>query len=222
MMNLLRRLANNERANSIATRWRKKRFTIFQSLISSLDPPINILDVGGSEIFWERMNFTPTRDIKIVLLNLDKVETANPDFISVAGDATNMSAFRNKEFDFVFSNSVIEHVGNYYHQRQMAEEIRRVGKLYFIQTPNRFFPIEPHFLFPFFQFLPLRFRVFLVQRFDLGFYAQGGVSDKREAAKVVSSIRLLTEKELKKLFPGGTIYKERVFGLTKSFVVFGQ
>jgi 2-polyprenyl-3-methyl-5-hydroxy-6-metoxy-1,4-benzoquinol methylase len=73
-----------------------------------------------------------------------------------------MPQFQNDEFDIVFSNSVIEHVGSYEEQNLMASEVRRVGKRYFIQTPNLFFPIEPHFLFPFFQFLPLDYRVTLI------------------------------------------------------------
>jgi hypothetical protein len=220
MMELLRKLADNRQANSVATRWRKKRFALFQSLVSSLDPPVSILDVGGSELFWERVGFTQEPDVTVVLLNLGEVETTNPNCTGVTGDARHMPEFGDKEFDIVFSNSVIEHVGNYDQQRQMAEEIRRVGLRYFVQTPNRFFPIEPHFLFPFFQFLPLRFQIFLVRHFDLGFYARGGIPDKQEAAETVSSIRLLTEKELKSHFPGGTIYKEKLFGLTKSFVVY--
>ena len=221
VMNVLRKLADNRRADSIATNWRKTRFALFESLASQLDPPISILDVGGTEMFWERMGGPKERHMKIILLNLEKIETANPNFVSVMGDARNMREFRDREFDVVFSNSVIEHVGSYDQQRQMAEEVRRVGRRYFVQTPNRYFPVEPHFLFPFFQFLPLRFRVFLVSHFDLGFYAQGGIADKQKAAEVVSSIRLLTEKELKNIFPGGTIYKERVLGLVKSFIVYG-
>ena len=133
-----------------------------------------------------------------------------------------MKQFRDDEFDVAFSNSVIEHVGEFDQQRQMAAEVMRVGKKYFLQTPNRFFPVEPHFLFPLFQFLPLAARVFLVRRFDLGFYAQGGVPNEQEAIEIVSSIRLLTQRELEQLFPGGTIYKEKVFGLTKSFIVYGE
>lgn len=57
-----------------------------------------------------------------------------------------MKQFQDNEFDAVFSNSVIEHVGDYEAQRQMANEIMRVGKRYFVQTPNFYFPIEPHIL----------------------------------------------------------------------------
>lgn len=221
MMNTLRKLADNRQSGSLATKWRMERFALFQSFISSLNKPINILDAGGTELFWKRMGFPQASDARIVLLNTEKVNVENRNFVSVVDDARDMSKFGDKEFDVVFSNSTIEHVGGYDEQCQMAEEMRRVGKRYFLQTPNRFFPIEPHFLFPFFQFLPLRVRVFLVRRFDLGFYGHGDISEQ-EAMGVVGSIRLLTERELRNMFPGGTIYKEKLFGLTKSLIVYGE
>jgi hypothetical protein len=132
-----------------------------------------------------------------------------------------MGQFRAGEFDVVFSNSVIEHLGTLNEQRWMADEIRRVGKRYFVQTPNRYFPLEPHFLVPFFQFLPLRMRVQLVRRFDLGWYGMGGIPDPEHAEAVVRSIRLLSAGELLRLFPDGRLYRERLFGLTKSLIVYG-
>jgi ubiquinone/menaquinone biosynthesis C-methylase UbiE len=149
---------------------RKKRFAIFESLISSLPKPLKILDVGGTQIFWERMGFIGKDDLEIVLLNLSKVNVAYKNFKSVVGDARKMGEFKDKKFDVVFSNLAIEHVGNYDQQRQMSEETRRVGKRYFVQTPNRYFLIEPHFLFPFLQFLPLQIKVWLITHFNIEWY----------------------------------------------------
>jgi hypothetical protein len=104
-------------------------------------------------------------------------------------------------------------------QQQMAEELQRVGKRYFIQTPNFYFPLEPHFLFPLFQFFPLRLRVFLIHHFDLGWFNR--ITNKRKAAELVNSIRLLKKGELKKLFPKATIKDEKFLGLTISFIVLG-
>ncbi len=62
--------------------------------------------------------------------------------------------FPDKSFDWVFSNAVIEHVGGAYRQRRFAQEIRRVARRgYFVATPNRYFPVDPHTLLPFYQFL---------------------------------------------------------------------
>lgn len=129
-----------------------------------------------------------------------------------------MKQFKDKEFDVVFSNSVIEHVGGWGNQQKMAKEIQRVGKHYFVQTPNYYFPIEPHFLLPIFQFLPVKRKVWLIQHFTLGWRPK--TPDYSEAVKMVNSIRLLTKTELFYLFPKSTVLEEKFLGFTKSFILY--
>ena len=100
----------------------------------------------------------------------------------------------------------------------MADEARRVGKCYYIQTPNFYFPIEPHWLFPFFQFLPFNVRVFLTRNLNLGHYKKA--VNKEEAVQRINEVKLLTELEMKELFPDGKVYKEILFGLTKSITMY--
>lgn len=200
-----------------ARKMRRKRISLFTSLISRLPRPLYILDVGGEQRFWEIVGLVH-EEAQILLYNITPSEVSHPTLVSMVGDARDMHDFKDNQFQIVFSNSVIEHVGTFAHQRQMAEEVQRVGERYYVQTPNRFFPMEPHFLFPFFQFLPVNLRVFLVTHFNLGW--RGQIADKQEALQAVKEIRLLTEKELKGLFPGAKIYKEKLFGMTKSFTVY--
>lgn len=127
-----------------------------------------------------------------------------------------MSEIISNSFDIIFSNSVIEHVGNYKKQKAMANEIKRISKRYYIQTPNKFFSIEPHFLFPCFQFFPISFKAFLIRNFNLGWYKKE--RDKKKSFAIAKEIRLLSKKELIDLFPGCNIYEERLFGITKSFI----
>ncbi|HZR41462.1 MAG TPA: glycosyltransferase [Ktedonobacteraceae bacterium] len=202
---------------SIQTRIRKKRFAFFQSLISSLPRPLSVLDVGGTQEFWEKVGFIKP-DVSVLLYNLTQVETPYSQMKSMAGDARNMHEFKDKEFDVVFSNSVIEHVGTYQQQRQMAEEVQRVGKRYCVQTPNRYFPIEPHVLLPFFQFYPFGLKVFILSHFRTPWGWK--IETKEEAIEYVNGIRLLTEKELRTLFPDAKIYKERFLGLCKSLTMY--
>ena len=54
-----------------------------------------------------------------------------------------MSEFVSNSFVIVFSNSVIEHVGNISNQMKMADEIKRIGKCYFVQIPN-YCPLSNH------------------------------------------------------------------------------
>lgn len=202
---------------AFARKMRKKRIALFRSLIASLPRPLHILDVGGEQRFWEIVGLIH-EDAQILLYNVAPASVSYPNLVPRTGDARNMREFSDKQFQIVFSNSVIEHVGSYEHQRQMAQEVQRVGERFYVQTPNRYFPLEPHFLFPFFQFLPVKLRVFLVTHFNLGW--RGKIRDRQEALQAVNEIRLLTEKELKQLFPGARIYKEKLLGLTKSFIVY--
>lgn len=217
-MKILKKLADTESPNSFAMKTRKRNFKLFKDLISGLSKPIRILDIGGTEQYWEKMNFIREKDVEIILLNLYKNDVNYPNFKSIAGDAKDLRIFKDKEFDIVFSHSVIEHVGGFEDQAKMVKEIKRVGKRYFVQTPNFYFPMEPHFLFPMFQFLPLWLKICLISNFNLGWYTK--ISDKKKALETVNSITLLCEKELQNLFPGATIYREKFFGLTKSFIVY--
>ena len=71
----------------------------------------------------------------------------------MAGDGRALP-FRDEAFDVVFSNSVIEHVGDAASQRRFAREVARVGRAYWVQTPNRWFPVEQHLLTPLVHWLP--------------------------------------------------------------------
>ncbi|HZO73295.1 MAG TPA: class I SAM-dependent methyltransferase [Ktedonobacteraceae bacterium] len=201
----------------IQTRIRKKRFIFFSALIASLPRPCAILDVGGTQEFWEKMEFL-CDDVEVTLYNLFPIVTTYPGLNSKQGDARDMHEFGERAFDVVFSNSVIEHVGSYEQQRQMADEVRRVGKKYCVQTPNRYFPIEPHVLLPFFQFLPFGLQVFILSHFRSPWGWK--ITSRQEAVSYLRGIRLLTEKELKSLFPEAKIYKEKFLGMTKSLLVY--
>lgn len=218
MFRMFRRYANNLDSKSLSTKFRRKRFILFKSLINSVPRPIKILDVGGTQAFWEKMDFCGQNHVEITILNVTKIKINYTNFISITGDARDLKQFGEKEFDVVFSNSVIEHVGTYNDQRCMANEVIRVGKRFFLQTPNRYFPIEPHFLFPFFQFFPLWLKVWLVTHFDIGWFDK--IIEKREAIETCNSLRLLSKQELKDLFPGSSIFREKIFGLTKSFTIY--
>ncbi|MFN6438961.1 MAG: class I SAM-dependent methyltransferase [Nostoc sp. DedSLP01] len=185
---------------------------------------MKILDVGGVADFWQNWALLDdnTLNIEIYIVNIDPVYetqgTKNHKIKILTSDARNLKQFKDQEFDIVFSNSVIEHVGDYSEQRQMANEVIRVGKRYFVQTPNLYFPIEPHFIFPFFQFLPINLRVELLSRFNLGWFNR--IPDKQKARIEVESIKLLNKKQFINLFPGAKFYEEKVLGLTKSLIVY--
>ena len=215
---LLKSIVDGISQNSLAAKLRRKRFALFTALMSKVPRPLRILDVGGTEVFWKMMDFMRESDVEITLFNRSKIQVSYPNFTSIVGDARDMGQFGDNEYDVVFSNSLIEHVGSYVEQKRVAHEIVRIGKRYFVQTPNYYFPIEPHFLFPFFQHLPLKLKVFLLRHFNLGWYKK--TKNHQKATETVNSIRLLRERELKQLFPGAKIYREKFFGLTKSLIFY--
>jgi ubiquinone/menaquinone biosynthesis C-methylase UbiE len=52
--------------------------------------------------------------------------------------------FRDKEFDWIFSNAVIEHVGDESAQLEFVNEMLRVAKNVYFTTPYKYFPLESH------------------------------------------------------------------------------
>ncbi|HOA37201.1 MAG TPA: methyltransferase domain-containing protein [Flavihumibacter sp.] len=206
--------------SSANNKFREKRFQFFLSQLLKIDKgqPITILDIGGTEIFWERMNFTNRPNVRITLLNLEKVNTHFPGFVSIKGDACDLHDINDKAFDIVFSNSVIEHLFNFENQQKMANEAMRVGKYYYIQTPNFYFPIEPHWMFPFFQVLPFSLKVFLTRNFNMGHYNK--IPDQKEAEKQVNEVKLLTRAQMARLFPNGKMFLEKFLGLNKSITMY--
>ncbi|MGY4540003.1 2-polyprenyl-3-methyl-5-hydroxy-6-metoxy-1,4-benzoquinol methylase [Mucilaginibacter sp. UYNi724] len=204
---------------SLNQKFREKRFKFFVEHLEKIktDKPIRILDVGGMEIYWERMNYLDPAKIHITLYNLFENPASYNNITSVVGDATDLSRYADGEFDMVFSNSVIEHLYTKENQQKMADEIRRVGKSYHVQTPNYYFPIEPHWLFPMFQFLPKGLKVFLTTNFKLGHI---GKLPKEKAIDVVNEVSLLKESEMKALFPDAQVYREKFAGLVKSITMY--
>ena len=219
---------------------RKKRMSefedfYFKKVLSSnaLSRKITVLDLGGTLSYWESLNFRYFNSADFIILNLNKIDVSDTyeNVRSVSGDATNLSEYVDKQFDLVFSNSVIEHVGDFEKQKHMASEMQRTGAHYYLQTPNKWFFMEPHFMLPYFQLLPLNLRAFLIRFFKvgkkhakgMGFDPDGDWGENWEqAVKIASCVRLLTRKELKQLFPDAIVRKEKFLFMTKSFYLFSK
>jgi ubiquinone/menaquinone biosynthesis C-methylase UbiE len=209
-------LQDSKQKGSIGDKFRTKRFAYFEKLISTLPRPIRILDVGGTEDFWVNKSYNKKEDFKITLLNLKTIITNHNNITSIIGDATDLSLFKENHFDIVFSNSVIEHLYNFKNQQKMAQEVQRVGVYHFIQTPNKYFLIEPHFLLPLFQFLPKSLKYLLLTKTKL---SRGKKWNKKSAKQYIQEIRLLSLKEMRYLFPNSKNKTERFLGMSKSYTL---
>ena len=138
--------------------------------------------------------------------------------LDVIGDACRLP-FKDRSCDVIFSNSLIEHLYTIDRQFQFADECRRVGRRYFVQSPNRHFPIEPHLLTPFIHWIPQRFRSRLLRNFTVwGWVAR---PSPQQCQQFVSEVRMVTGGELRAMFPDARIWRERVVGLTKSVMAVG-
>jgi hypothetical protein len=55
-LKFLTKFADSSPKNSLANKWRRKRFELFKELVKSFQKPVKILDIGGTENFWIQMN----------------------------------------------------------------------------------------------------------------------------------------------------------------------
>jgi hypothetical protein len=113
--------------------------------------------------------------------------------------------FADSSFDIVYSNAVLEHLPSQDHVKRFAAEVQRVGKGWFVTTPNFWYPADPHYHLPFLQWLPDSTQQRLVASLGITPY---------------DHIHLLTSAELRKLFPGGTVVGSRVTFCPETLITF--
>ena len=204
----------SENKKSLGNRFRSKRFEFFLKKIEKFKKPITILDIGGKINFWKNRGIAGNTNYKITIVNLEKEKSKYCNIKCIIDDATNLKEFNNQSFDVVHSNSVIEHLYNYENQKKMANEVTRIGKKYIIQTPNKYFFIEPHYILPFFQFTTNWFKYVILTKTRLSRLKKW---DPIFAKQYIKEIRLLSQNEVKELFPESNIYYEKFLGMNKSF-----
>ena len=177
----------------LAARARARRHAEFFAL-TGVRPGMRVVDVGCGSLGLRALE--PGLDITGVDL------APRPDYPGpfVQADASERLPFGDGEFDLAYASSVVEHVPPA-RRAAFAAEVRRVARGWFVQTPARSFPIEPHALLPFAHWLPPGLRR---PYWRLG--AMGHWED----------ISLLGRRELEELF--GPARPERVGPLTKSWV----
>ena len=197
------------------TRFRIRRMQRFARELH-ITAETRILDVGGTPETWDMLAVRP----HVTLLNTPRTRAEQAGASCwVAGDGRALP-FGDAAFDVVFSNSVIEHVGDAGSQRRFASEVARVGRAYWVQTPNRWFPVEQHLLTPLLHWLPRRWQRWIVPRFTVWSALVRPTADRREfyLTHYLEDVRLLSASEFAALFPGARLIRERVCGWTKSLV----
>lgn len=190
--------------------FRGSRMRRFEKMFAVRDD-MRIIDVGGRKCNWTLIAKQP--DVTITNIEFDSYEDGRFHYVHTDGGRL---PYADRNFDVCYSNSVIEHVGDAKARASFAAEIRRVAPHYYVQTPNKWFFFDPHTVGAFVHWLPKRW-----QRRLIRWFTPWGLIDRPSQEKVdalLAEIDLLTEAEMRALFPDATILKERFLGLTKSII----
>ncbi len=213
-------------ADSLSEKFRARRDLFLRALIARLPrrgERLRIVDVGGRAQYWRRvgLDFLREQCVSIDLVNLyasefEKNEDERDLFRFVVGDACQLD-IADGEYDLYHSNSVIEHVGQWGSMSAFAREAQRVALAHYVQTPNFWFPIDPHFAkLPMQHWLPHPLRARLMMALPLA--TSGRAKDLDTAYSFVDSSILLTTAQMRLLFPASEVRFERVLGLKKSVI----
>lgn len=181
---------------------------------------VRIIDIGGRPEYWQMVPDAALDKYKV------EITAVNPEawaptrdygrFKFLSADGCDLSRFADNSFHIAHSNSVIEHVGSWERMQRFAAEVARVAPRYFVQTPNFWFPMEPHTMTPFFHWMPVPVKLWLVSRFQLGYWKKA--NNREEAIKTIQRASLLTRRQMQVLFPESHIITEWFFVLPKSFM----
>ncbi len=200
---------------SISLHFRRRRMERFAREFGVTERT-TVLDIGGAHEYWRLLAGPP----RVTLLNMPRAmaETVGGE-VRVAADARSLP-FRDGAFDIVFSNSVIEHVGDQASQERFAREAARAGRGYWIQTPNKWFPVEQHLLTPFLHWLPKAWQRALAPRATVWGAIVSLPPDRREfyVRHYLEEVKLLGAGDMRRLFPEARIVRERFLGLGKSLI----
>ncbi len=209
-------------------KFKQNRKDLFYKYLT-VSPEDRVLDFGGYDGSWLAF-LIPSKGEELYVADIatQALETANKKygFKTILLDESGKIPFEDNYFDVIFCNSVIEHVTvdkdeiykiktnrefkekSFARQKFLADEIRRVSKKYFVQTPYRHFFIESHTWFPsFFIYLPRTFQIKLIQLLSK-YWVKSSTPD----------VNLLTVKDMRRLFPEAEIIQEKSFFMTKSLI----
>jgi hypothetical protein len=188
--------------------WLREAFPEIESM--------SVIDLGGTAEAWLR---APVRPAAVHVVNLEPLseESPVPWIRADQADACDLpSRISDGRYDLVYSNSVIEHVGGHTQRMRFAVAVHKLSERHWVQTPYRYFPIEPHWLFPGFQFLPLNVRAQVSRRWPLAHTPSRNWDEGLQAAM---SVELLSQAEMGFYFPDSTLRTERIAGIVKSLIM---
>ena len=209
---------------------REKRLERFNEFVKGVTGQIRLIDLGGTVKFWEDWGLAKQPRLDVTIVNdhhIDKNHEhdllALPNIHRLQADVLTLSAAYLAGYDVIFSNSLIEHLPGPEAQRQLAQAIIDSGRPYFMQTPNKRSPVDPHFprpYVPFFAAYPRPLQARLLSWSALG----SGCAAPSYAAALerLSNYYPLTTSGVRQLFPQARIVMERPLGVPMSIIAMSE
>ena len=206
-------------ASRISSHIRNKMYQLFAQQFSPSEA-MRVLDVGvtsdssqAESNYFEKLYPFPSRITCVGTEDGSHLMAEYPGLQYRRVQSGRPLPFSDKSFDIVFSNAVLEHVGSREAQAAFLRELTRVGKAFFVTTPNRWFPIEHHTGLPLLHFLPAGLYRAILDRTKYRYWASE------------LTLNMLTAGELAKLFPvevDVTVKTIRFVGFGSNLVAFGR
>jgi SAM-dependent methyltransferase len=171
-------------------------------------PDVELADSNAFEQFYpypERLTVTSIEDASML-------EQRFPGVTFVRTTASGLP-FASRQFDVAFSSAVLEHVGDTESQRRFVRELARVAPVFYLITPNRWFPLEQHTFLPFIHWLPRPAHQWLLRRLGLAFWAR------------TENLNLVSARQLRDYVPAGrraNVARYRILGFTSNLVMHGD
>lgn len=180
-------------------------------------PEARVLDLGvnGSlerpeQHFFEWLYPYRSRIVAAGLEPPELFRSCYPEIEYVQLGRDGASPFADEQFDLVFANAVVEHVGSRQRQREFLAEIARVGRAAFVTTPNRWYPVELHTVLPLVHWLPTPVYRAILRTLGFKFFA------------AEENLNLLDRRALAALVPPGVearIDRHRFLGPTSNLLL---
>ena len=197
---------------------REKFFNHFKNSTEYNDD-LSLLDIGTTPSLDNEQNIIleKTKNNKNITClsdqdcnNLQKKYPNIKNFIIGNGINTD---FKDMSFDIVHSNATIEHVGSYDNQISFIKEAWRISKNYvFIQTPNRFYPIDFHTNLPLIHWLPKKIHRKILKFIGLNFYSSEENLNLLSESNLIDICKKLDIKNFK-------IIKHRLLFMTSNLIL---
>ncbi|MBY0441675.1 MAG: class I SAM-dependent methyltransferase [Mycobacteriaceae bacterium] len=213
MSNWLRDVATDVNSTrSLSGRARTRRWQHLIEIFPAFSE-MRVLDLGGTPDSWR---LAPVLPKSVTTVNLLPLASSAAGITAIHADVCDLpSAVTSERFDLVFSNSLLEHLGGHARRQQFVDHVHSLADRHWVQTPYRYFPVEPHWLFPGMQWLPYEVRVQISMRWNRGHIRTYTRADAQEQ---VDEIDLIGIAQMRRYFPSSIIWYERFAGLVKSLV----